>query len=435
VFNSRLYSVGFGKAFIKLRTTHMCTCGGMYMLWEPLIQANRVFELRCRPTVFFGAGAIKSFSKIAKELRERGVERAVLVTGRSSYRKCGAWDVVKPALEENGIEYVHYDGVGPNPTVDMIDEAAEMGREFGAQAVVGIGGGSPIDTAKGVAVLLEYPDKTGRDLYEFRFTPTRAKPIIAINTTHGTGTEVDRFAVASIPEKKYKPAIAYDCIYPLYSIDDPELMTKLPADQTRYVTVDALNHVTEAATTKATNPYSVLLAQETARLIFAYLPEALNHPDNVQARYYLLYASAIAGISFDNGLLHFTHALEHPLSAVKPDLPHGLGLAILLPAVIKHVYPAVGRILAEVYRPLVPEARGVPGEAELVAKRVEEWLFSVGLTEKLTDVGFTEEDVDRLTELAMTTPSLDLLLSMAPVEATRERIRAIYSDSLHPLSG
>lgn len=211
-------------------------------------------------------------------------------------------------------------------------------------------------------------------------------------------------------------------------------MTKLPANQTRYVTIDALNHVNEAATTKATNPYSILLAQETVRLISKYLPAALAHPENLQARYYLLYASAIAGISFDNGLLHFTHALEHPLSAVKPDLPHGLGLAMLLPAVVKHIYPATAEILAEVYRPIAPEAKGYPGEAEFVAKRIEQWLFSIGIKEKLTDVGFGEDDIDKLTKLAMETPGLDGLLAMAPVEANEDVIRAIYRDSLYPLS-
>ncbi|NPA74990.1 MAG: iron-containing alcohol dehydrogenase [Euryarchaeota archaeon] len=401
-------------------------------MWETQIPINQVFEMRCKTTNYFGVGAIKKFYDIARTLRENmGITRVILVTGRSSYKKCGAWDVVKPALEQYGIEYVHYDGIGANPTVDMVDEATQMGREFGAQAVIGIGGGSPIDSAKGVAILLEYTDKDARELYEFNFTPTKAKPIISINTTHGTGTEVDRFAVASIPEKEYKPAIAYECIYPLFAIDDPALMTELPADQTRYVTIDALNHITEAATTKVASPYSILLAQETARLIFDYLPETLAHPDNLQARYYLLYASSIAGISFDNGLLHFTHAMEHPLSAVKPELPHGLGLAMLLPAVIKWIYPVVGKVLAEVYRPLVPDAKGVPGEALSVARAIEEWLFSVGVSEKLTDVGFTEEDVTKLTELALTTPSLDLLLSLTPIPATRETIEAIYRDSLY----
>lgn len=122
----------------------------------------------------------------------------------------------------------------------MIEEAVEMDKSFGAQAVIGIGGGSPIDTAKSVAVLLEYKDKNARELYEQKFAPEKAVPIIAINLTHGTGTEVDRFAVATIPEKNYKPAIAYDCIYPLYSIDDPQLMTKLDKTQTVAVTIDVL---------------------------------------------------------------------------------------------------------------------------------------------------------------------------------------------------
>lgn len=133
------------------------------MLWESRLPINQVFELRCRTIDYFGVGAINKFYDIAKDLKEnRDIDKVLLVTGKSSYKKCGAWDVIKPALEKYGIEYVHYDKVGPNPTVDMIDEAKEMGVEFGAQAVIGIGGGSPIDTAKSVAILLEYQTKPVR---------------------------------------------------------------------------------------------------------------------------------------------------------------------------------------------------------------------------------------------------------------------------------
>lgn len=353
-----------------------------------------------------------------------------MVTGKGSYKKTGAWNYVNDAMGQEGIKHVLYDQVTPNPTVDQVDEATKMARELGAQAVIAIGGGSPIDAAKSVAILLAYQDKTARDLYEFKFTPTKAVPIIAINLTHGTGTEADRFAVVSIPEKEYKPAIAYDCIYPLYSIDDPALMVQLPANQTRYVTVDALNHIVEAATSKAANPFSILLAKETVRLIARYLPQALTHPEDLTARYYLLYASLIAGISFDNGMLHFTHALEHPLSAVKPDLAHGLGLAILLPAVVKQIYPATPEVLADILAPVVPDLKGIPAEAEKAAKGVESWLFTVGITEKLSTVGFKEEDIEKLTDLAFNTPSLDLLLSLAPVPADRSTVETIFRDSL-----
>jgi alcohol dehydrogenase class IV len=398
-------------------------------VWETKINPNKVFELRCKNTTYFGIGSIKKIKDILEVLKNKGINNVILVTGKGSYKASGAWDVVKPALETLGFKYSLYDKVGPNPTVDMIDEAAKIGRETGAKAVIGIGGGSPIDTAKSVAVLLEYTDKNARELYEQKFIPEKAAPIIAINLTHGTGTEVDRFAVATIPEKNYKPAIAYDCLYPMYAIDDPSLMTKLDKKQTIAVTIDALNHVTEAATTLVASPYSVLMAKETVRLIVRYLPAAVNDPENLVARYYLLYASALAGISFDNGLLHLTHALEHPLSAVKPEIAHGLGLGAILPAVVKAIYPSVAEVLAEVYSPIVPGLKGLPAEAEYVAKKVEEWLFKVGCTQKLSDFGFTKEDIPTLVRLAKTTPSLDGLLSNAPVEATEAVIAKIYEES------
>jgi len=402
-------------------------------MWESKIDIYNVFELRCKPTCFFGVGAINKIEKILEDLQKKGITKLIVVTDEKAYKITGAWDVIEPALKEKGIEWVLYDKVIPNPTVEQVDEAAKLGKQSGAAAVLGIGGGSPIDTAKSVAILLEYTDKTAAELYELKFTPEKAKPVIAINTTHGTGTEVDRFAVASILEKGYKPAIAYDCIYPAYAIDDPALMKTLPPNQTRFTSIDAVNHVTEAATTLAASPYTVLLAKETVRLVSRYLPQALAHPEDLEARYFLLYASAIAGICFDNGLLHFTHALEHPLSALKPDLPHGLGLAMLLPAVVKHIYPAVPEVLADIYEPIVPDLKGVPGEAEKAAAGIERWLYNMGVAGKLLDVGFKEDDIPRLVKLATTTPSLDLLLNLAPIKATEGVIEAIYSDSLKPL--
>ncbi|MGC8820620.1 MAG: iron-containing alcohol dehydrogenase [Fervidobacterium sp.] len=399
-------------------------------MWEKKVNIYNVFELRCKTTCYFGVGAIDKINDIADWLVRTSKSRVIVVTDPVAYKVTGAWEKVQNAFKKRGIEYILYDKVLPNPTTDQIDEATKIGKDFGAQAVVGIGGGSPIDAAKSVAILLEYTDKTGVQLYEGEFVPERAKPIIAINTTHGTGTEVDRFAVATILEKEYKPAIAYNCIYPTFSVDDPQLMVTLPHKQTLYTSIDALNHITEAATTLARNPYSILLARETVRLIATYLPQALSNPNDLNARYYLLYASAIAGISFDNGLLHFTHALEHPLSAVKPDLAHGLGLAMLLPAVVKEIYPSTAEILASIYEPIVSGLKGIPAEADKIAKGIEDWLFSMGVTQKLEDEGFKESDVEKLTNLALTTPSLGLLLSVAPIKAEKEVIERIYRNSL-----
>ena len=399
-------------------------------MWENKIDINQVVEIRAKTTTFFGVGAINKMADVAANLSGRGITKVIVMTGKSSHIKTGAWDVTKKALEDNGIKYLLYSKVTPNPTVDQVDEATAEAAAFGAEAVIAIGGGSPIDAAKSVAILLAYPEKNATELYELSFAPDKAVPVIAINLTHGTGTEVDRFAVVSIPAKEYKPAIAYDCIYPLFAIDDPALMTKLPAEQTIYVSVDAINHVVEASTTIVTNPLAILLAKETIRLVAKYLPIAIKEPENLTARYYLLYASLIAGTSFDNGLLHYTHALEHPLSAVKPDLAHGLGLAMLLPAVVKEIYPASGEILAEIFEPILPGLKGSADEADKVYTGLRNWIESVGIKSHLRDEGFDDSVVGKLVNLAFETPSLDGLLGIAPVKATKESVKNIYVNSL-----
>ncbi len=394
--------------------------------WEKELNIEEVKEIRTRSTVYFGCGAIQKINDIAKLYSERGIDKVIVMSGRNAYKSTGAWDVVEKALKANNIGYVNYDKVTPNPTTAAIDEAVQMAKDFGAKAVITIGGGSPTDAGKSVAILLKYPAETGSSLYEFKFTPTTAAPIIAINLTHGTGSETNRFAVATILEKNYKPAIAYDCVYPEFAIDDPDLMLGLSPKQTRYVSIDAINHVVEAATSLVASPYSVTLARQVVELVVEYLPKAIANPKDREARYYLCYAAMMAGVCFDNGLLHYTHALEHPLSALKPDFSHGLGLAILLPAVIRNIYGAKAETLSYILEPMVSDMTS----AEAAAKGVYEWLKSVDVPNKLKDEGFTEEDVKKLTELAFTTPSLDGLLSIAPTKATKEAVEAIYRESL-----
>lgn len=401
-------------------------------MWEKDVNINQIQEIRVKTNVYFGVGAITKIEDIAKDLNAKGINKVVVVSGRNAYKSTGAWDHVEKALKNNNIGYINYANVTPNPTTAAIDEATSMAKDFGAQAVIAIGGGSPIDTGKSVAILLEYPDKTAAQLYEFEFTPEKAAPIVAINLTHGTGTEVNRFAVATNLEKNFKPAIAYDCIYPSYSIDDPQLMTKLSLNQTLYTSIDAVNHVVEGATSTVASPYSITLAKETIRLVAKYLPKAAADLENPEYRYYLLYASLLGGVGFDNGLLHYTHALEHPLSAVKPELSHGLGLAMLLPAVIKTIYPAKAATLADILEPIAPGLKGTPDEAEKAAELVEKWLCDVGVPQKLTDDGFSAGDVDKLVNLCFTTPSLDGLLGIAPVKATKEVVKQIYEESMTP---
>lgn len=399
-------------------------------MWTKDIDIHEVREIRTKTNVYFGVGAIQKIHDIAKDIKSKGINKVVVMSGKHAYIATGAWDVVKAALEENDIEYVNFAQVTPNPNTHHVNDAFKLARDFGAQAVIAIGGGSPTDAGKSVAILLENPDKTAEDIYEFRFTPTKAAPIISINLTHGTGTETNRFAVVTNLEKNFKPAIAYDCIYPTYAIDDPQLMTKLSPKQTRYVSIDAVNHVVEAATSTVASPYSITLAKQVVELVAKYLPKAIANPEDLEARYFLAYAAMMGGVSFDNGLLHYTHALEHPLSAVKPDLSHGLGLAILLPAVIKTIYKDRAATLADILAPIVPELKGTPDEAEKAAEGVYAWLKSVDVPEKLTDMGFKAEDVDKLTDLVFTTPSLQGLIDIGPSGNSREVVRKIYEESL-----
>ena len=403
-------------------------------MFQNSLNIHEVTEIRLKTLVYFGCGAIRKIGEISAALENRGIGRILVVTGHGAYKKTGAWDHVVPALAAHKIQYVLYDKVTPNPTTAQIDEAVALAKTIQAQAVLCIGGGSAIDAGKSAAILLSNPQYNAADLYNYKFTPETAVPIIAVNLTHGTGTEADRVAVATILENEYKPAIAYDCIYPTWSIDDPELMTGLAEKQTRFVSIDAVNHCVEAVTSIIASPYSISLGREAVALVAQYLPAVLKDPKDLTARYYLLYASMLAGVSFDNGMLHYTHALEHPLSAVKTDLTHGLGLSMLLPAVVKHIYPARPVVLADVLSPLVPGLKGCPSEAEAAAKGVEQWLVSVGAPEKLSDVGFTAADIDKLVDLAFTTPSLGFLLSLAPNKADRDAVREIYTNSLTPLN-
>ncbi len=391
---------------------------------------GRIVEIRCGSVAYFGIGAIERFSDILNVYGKRGIRRVALITGKNSYKKSGAWDTVRPVLDALQMESAHYEGVIANPTVDRIDEAVEEVGGINPQLVIGIGGGSALDTSKAASILLKNPGHDARALYSGAFTPHEALPIVSINLTHGTGSEVDRYAVATIPEKMDKSGIGFDCIYPQYTIDDPRLTLTLPHNQLLYTSLDALNHVIEASTTTLASAYTVMLAREAVELIVKWLPVAVKDPSDLDARYWLLYSSVLGGIAIDCSVVHITHPLEHTLSAFKPKLEHGLGLCVLLPSVIKAIYPASSEVLAGVLRPIVPELQGDGREGELAAQRVQEWLYSMGVTQKLPDIGFSEEDIPDLVRNVHDAQRGGGSLSLSPVPVTDELIGNIYRESL-----
>ena len=152
-------------------------------MWENKVNIYNVFELRAKTTCYFGVGALSKIKDIAEESKKKGINKTIVITDEVAYNITGAKAAVEEAFKSAGIEWVVFTDITPNPTVEQIDAATDLGKSFGAQMVLGIGGGSPIDSAKSVAILLEYTDKNATELYEQKFIPEKAKPIIAINTT------------------------------------------------------------------------------------------------------------------------------------------------------------------------------------------------------------------------------------------------------------
>ena len=395
--------------------------------WEKKIDIRKIFVLQpTRPLTFFGVGAIAKIDDIVAEFAAKGMKKILVVTDTIAYKASGAWDTVQPALDKHAA-WKHYDQVRPNPTYTNCEEAAAIGLDFGADAILAIGGGSSMDTAKTAAVLMKHPGKKAVDFYEKGEPITGALPLILINTSHGTGSECDSFAVAQ-SDGEDKPAIKSNHVYSTYTIEDPALTATMPTKQTISTSIDAINHALEAATTIVTSPYYIGLAKEAIRLVITYLPTAIAEPSNLTARYWLLYASAIAGMSFDLGLCHITHSMEHAMSAINAKVTHGDGLGIIMPAMVKEIYPAVPEVIADLFEPAIPNLKGTPSETDFVVEKLRAWCHSVG---QGTDMGayFSKSDIPALVKTTMNSSVSKLLLPMAPIKADEAVVERIFTTS------
>lgn len=396
--------------------------------WEKKIDIRKVFLLQpTRPTTYFGVGAVAKVGDILASLAAKGVDKVLVVTDAIAYQASGAWKTVKPALDAH-VAWKHYDKVRPNPTYANCEEAAALGTAFGAKAILAIGGGSAMDTAKTAAVLMQHPGKKSVDFYEKGEAITGAVPLVLINTSHGTGSECDAFAVAQ-SDGEDKPAINSPHIYATYTIEDPQLTATMPTKQTISTSIDAVNHALEAATTITTTPYSIGLARDAIRLVATYLPTAVVEPGNLTARYWLMYASAIAGISFDLGFLHITHAMEHAMSTLNAAVTHGDGLGILMPAMVQEIYPAVPEVVAALFEPIIPGLKGVPGETDFVVEKLRQWCHSVGQPTSMAGY-YTESDIPALTRTAMGSSLSKMLFPLSPIPVTEEVVARIFRNSL-----
>ena len=378
-------------------------------------------------TVYLGVGAIGKFSAIADEFIDEGIDQVLVVNDCVAYKKSGAWDAVEPVLKEKGIRYTLFSNIQANPEAAQADEGARIARDTGAKAVIGIGGGSPLDAAKCIAVLAKYPDYSAKELMLSEFIPTDALPIIAINLTHGTSTEAGRGAVLTIPELRIKPSIRHMCMVPRYAIDDARLMSTMPPNQTLFTTVDAFSHAYEAATGKMTTPLAVAECDDCVYHIAANLPKVLRDPQDHASRHFLAYAALMAGQAFTNGCLHLGHLIEHPMSVLNTNLAHGLGIGVLLAATTKWTYRQKPKISAHVLRHILPDLKGVPEEAGRVQQGMTSWLESLGFTWRMGDIGFEAKDVESILELVA--KALPRLNTMAPAKVDMDAVRSVLLES------
>ncbi|ADM27254.1 iron-containing alcohol dehydrogenase [Ignisphaera aggregans DSM 17230] len=381
------------------------------------------FVIRSGKTIlYFGMNSLDKVSNVLSRYR-----RIYIVTSRSAAKVSGALDDVMEILNRYGVKYEVFSGVTPNPLENIIEDASECAWRFGAEAIIAIGGGSVIDTAKIVSVI----SRCGGRVKDYVFG-TRdfcgSLPLIAINLTHGTGSEVNRYAVATLLEPRTKYGLANEYMYPLIGIDDPRYTLSLPYNQTLYTSIDAMYHALEASCGRDSSPYVLAIAEEAIKNIVTWLPIALREPKNIEARYWLLYASMLAGISIDHSRAHLIHAIENVLSGINTELPHGAGLAMLGPTAIKYLYRSRPKELHRLLRHIDPELKPSEDDAIKASRAIEEFQKGLGFNERLSNYGFRDEDIDRVIET--TNKYLRYGLSLAPIEIKDDIIREIVSSAL-----
>ncbi len=355
----------------------------------------RSFTLLHGPTkLYFGLNVVQCIKK-----RLEGSSKVAIVTGRSSAKVSGALDDVVDILKDLGIEYEVISGVTPNPWDYQADEVALKIWELGADAVIAIGGGSVVDTAKFATVIASCGGRAKDYLCFRRRACQYVRYLIAINLTHGTGTEVDRYGVLTIKDTREKRGVPI--LYPRVGVDDPRYTLTLPLNQTIYTSLDAFYHAYESATTKETSPYIELLSEESIRLIHEWLPKVIKDLRDLRSRYYLLYASMLAGIAIDSGSTHLVHAIEHALSGIEPKLAHGAGLAMIGPKIVELTHKVRPEESARVLKSLDPNIKAYTEEAPKARRVVEEFQGSIGFKERLSDYGIGKDDFKEVIELVM----------------------------------
>ncbi len=294
------------------------------------------------PQLLKGAGCVKQLPKLIKE---KGINKVLVVTDKG-LMGLHLLDGMFDALKAEGIDYVVYDDVHPNPTIDNVEDARALYLGNECQAIIAFGGGSPMDCAKGAGARIARPDKL---VPQLRGQLKVLKPIptlFAVPTTAGTGSETTIAAVISNPKTHEKNAINDPRLRPKYAVLDPELTVGLPPHITSTTGMDALTHAVEAYIGQSNTKDTEAAALKATKLIFANLEEAYKNGKDLEARANMLEGSYLAGIAFTRAYVGYVHAIAHNLGGMY-GIPHGLANAVILPYILEYFGSSAHKRLGE----------------------------------------------------------------------------------------
>lgn len=373
-------------------------------------------------TSYFGKGARE---ELKEEIKRRGFKKVFLVSDKSLV-EAGVTKKVEEVLESAEIPYVLYDEIKPNPTIKNVQDGVEACKKSKADLIVAVGGGSSMDTAKGISIVMTNPDRSDiKSLNGLSNTVNRGMPVIALPTTAGTAAEVTINYVITDEDAEIKMVCVDPNDIPILAIIDSELMASMPKGLAAATGMDALTHAVEGYITAAHNEMSDMFHMKAIKMIFKYLPAAVNEKEE-KAVEMMGVAQYIAGMGFSNVGLGIVHSMAHQLGAVY-DTPHGIANAMLLPTVMRFngEDPATAQRFREILMNIGrPDAEHL-NDQDVINTFV--WMISelskaVGITTTIKDYGAKEEDFEMLAEKAMNDPCKP----GNPREVTKEDFIELY---------
>lgn len=352
-------------------------------------------------TSYFGKGARE---ELTGEIKKRGFKKVFLVSDKALV-EAGVTAKIEEVLQKADISYDLYDEIKPNPTIKNVTDGVEACKTSKADVIVAVGGGSSIDTAKGISIVMTNPDRADiKSLNGLSNTANKGMPVIALPTTAGTAAEVTINYVITDEDAEIKMVCVDPNDIPILAIVDSELMASMPKGLAAATGMDALTHAVEGYITAAHNEMSDMFHMKAIKMIFKYLPAAVNEKDE-EAIEMMGMAQYIAGMGFSNVGLGIVHSMAHQLGAVY-DTPHGVANAILLPTVMEFNGEVCYERFREILKELGYNADKYTKEEVIktFVNKIKDLSEKVGITQTVADVGAKEEDLAMLADKAMMDP-------------------------------